>query len=517
MALRYWVGSSGNWSDTSHWSTTNGGAPGASAPGSADIAYINVTPITVTLDTSVTVREVYFNATGNTFALGSNVLTMGSSSGSGVLYANGLTWTASTGGVAISAYGSSVVSTTAIPAIQSNGNISLQAPLTVSGAFTWNAGYIYFGNYNLTCDTFYSNSASAKYLSKGTGGTIYVTGTNKTIFDIAGATNINTGGAAYSVVANTNASTGTRSFSCNNSYFNVSVTTGTDTVAFSGLIGSLDLTGYTGTFGTNAFSVAGTACVLPSGVTYPAGASTLTIAPNRSTCTLTTGGQSLNRSLLFSGTYNIAFGSDVSTGTSSDITFNQGGSASVNGSGYSLTTRNVTHNGLFNFTGSKINVSGNWTGPSSGFSTSSGTINMTGTLKTFAGGVYGGSAYTNVTLEYSGGGYLSISGSNTLYGLTLTNFPAYISFTAGTTQTITNTCNLSPSSAGLTVALQSSSAGNKWYIQYRNGDLRLANVYIQDSTAQSYSGNSYIATNSQSGGNNTNWSFVSPGGFIAFF
>jgi len=36
MANRYWVGGSGNWSDTAHWSTTSGGAGGASLPTSVD-------------------------------------------------------------------------------------------------------------------------------------------------------------------------------------------------------------------------------------------------------------------------------------------------------------------------------------------------------------------------------------------------------------------------------------------------------------------------------------------------
>lgn len=36
MALRYWVGNSGNWSDTSHWSTSSGGASGASVPTISD-------------------------------------------------------------------------------------------------------------------------------------------------------------------------------------------------------------------------------------------------------------------------------------------------------------------------------------------------------------------------------------------------------------------------------------------------------------------------------------------------
>lgn len=36
MASRYWVGDSGDWSDTAHWATSSGGAPGASVPGGSD-------------------------------------------------------------------------------------------------------------------------------------------------------------------------------------------------------------------------------------------------------------------------------------------------------------------------------------------------------------------------------------------------------------------------------------------------------------------------------------------------
>jgi hypothetical protein len=41
MANRYWVGGSGNWTDTAHWSTTSGGAGGASAPTNTDDAFID--------------------------------------------------------------------------------------------------------------------------------------------------------------------------------------------------------------------------------------------------------------------------------------------------------------------------------------------------------------------------------------------------------------------------------------------------------------------------------------------
>lgn len=41
MANRYWVGGTGNWSDTAHWSATSGGASGASAPIETDDVFFD--------------------------------------------------------------------------------------------------------------------------------------------------------------------------------------------------------------------------------------------------------------------------------------------------------------------------------------------------------------------------------------------------------------------------------------------------------------------------------------------
>jgi len=41
MANRYWVGGTGNWDDTAHWSAVSGGAGGASVPADGDSVYID--------------------------------------------------------------------------------------------------------------------------------------------------------------------------------------------------------------------------------------------------------------------------------------------------------------------------------------------------------------------------------------------------------------------------------------------------------------------------------------------
>lgn len=85
MANRYWVGGTGSWtaSSTTVWSTTSGGAGGASVPGTGDNAIFDQNgPYTVTLngsllcnDLSVTGTSVTFNgSTGNLTIAGSMTL-----------------------------------------------------------------------------------------------------------------------------------------------------------------------------------------------------------------------------------------------------------------------------------------------------------------------------------------------------------------------------------------------------------------------------------------------------------
>jgi hypothetical protein len=67
MANRFWVGGSGTWNTTStaNWATTTGGASGASAPTTADIAIFDAnsgSTYTVTLGENVTIQTLTANA-----------------------------------------------------------------------------------------------------------------------------------------------------------------------------------------------------------------------------------------------------------------------------------------------------------------------------------------------------------------------------------------------------------------------------------------------------------------------
>ncbi len=70
MADRFWVGNSGNWSDnTNHWSASQGGAPGASKPTSADrcrfIGGFTIAGQTVTVDEPANCNGIDFTGATN--------------------------------------------------------------------------------------------------------------------------------------------------------------------------------------------------------------------------------------------------------------------------------------------------------------------------------------------------------------------------------------------------------------------------------------------------------------------
>lgn len=63
MATFYWVGGTGNWSDTNKWATTSGGASGFGPPSSADVAIIDANSggpsiVDITIDSSTTITTL---------------------------------------------------------------------------------------------------------------------------------------------------------------------------------------------------------------------------------------------------------------------------------------------------------------------------------------------------------------------------------------------------------------------------------------------------------------------------
>ena len=187
MAARYWVGGTANWDNTAgtKWSTTSGGAGGASAPTSADDVFFDANSGTNTITITSAANCKSINGTGATATLdGSATLTINGSfniggltvtytgiatiSATGTLTSNGKTWTGSltftgtsmtytladnwtvngtvtfSGGTAQTINGSTLIcngnltSTTSSVYVTGTTNISMQGTSTIVGS---NGGY----------------------------------------------------------------------------------------------------------------------------------------------------------------------------------------------------------------------------------------------------------------------------------------------------------------------------------------------------------------------------------------
>lgn len=96
MANRFWVGGSGTWDTTStaNWSTTSGGAPGASAPGAADVANFdaNSGTGTVTLGATVTIQRCLWTGYTGSFQPSTFEINL-NASGASSLWSGGTTAT----------------------------------------------------------------------------------------------------------------------------------------------------------------------------------------------------------------------------------------------------------------------------------------------------------------------------------------------------------------------------------------------------------------------------------------
>jgi hypothetical protein len=175
MATRYWVGGSGNWDATStaNWSTSSGGASGASAPTSADDVIFDAASntgtdaftVTVTGDTTTPALCNDFSTGGAGGALdGAMTLAFGSAGimscfGSITLPATNLSVTgsgtseirlsATTSGKTITTNGVSLSAVNAIRALGIGGEWTLGSALT-AGAILFQSGTFNTANYNLT-------------------------------------------------------------------------------------------------------------------------------------------------------------------------------------------------------------------------------------------------------------------------------------------------------------------------------------------------------------------------------
>lgn len=145
-ADRFWVGGSGNWSQTIHWSTKSGGSGGASVPGDKDTAIFdgNSAGGTCTINQTVDIRGLDMR-TGNTTAISQGAYTVTIGIQDAVFTAG--TFTGGTADIDINGTftlnGASFSSTSGTMYIGNTFTIS-------SGTFTHNSGTVVFDTNNFT-------------------------------------------------------------------------------------------------------------------------------------------------------------------------------------------------------------------------------------------------------------------------------------------------------------------------------------------------------------------------------
>jgi len=403
-----------------------------------------------------------------------------------------------------------------------DSNVSVQT-LTMTGY----TGTLGFGANTISLTTAVPGTA---YTGDSTYSVGFTTGTTPTI-------NITNSTANALTV-----SPGTTITEANTISFNFTAGTYALTITASSRVRNLNFTGYSGSLTSTTLSIYGD-LNLGTTATFPSSTSAWTFASTNATArTITTNGLTLDRPLTFNGVNGTWQLVDALTMGSTRILTHNNGTIDFNVKTLTVGTRYLTGTGtkVLAFNGGTLvcpssnTTSFNNAAPT-GFSTvATGTISMTAAgTKTFVGG---GSTF-NCTVSNGGAGLLTISGGNTIDTVTTASGsvaitgsntittisnsvqPVTFTFTAATTQTITN-WNVN-GTAGNLVTIISSAAGVPALLSKASGTVSADYLSIKDSTALGGAA-WYAGANSTNVSGNLGWIFTaapsaSTGNFFLLF
>jgi hypothetical protein len=386
--------------------------------------------------------------------------------------------------------------------------------LGTDNTFTLTEGTLDLAGFTLSAGTFSSSNSNTRAISFGSGN-IALTSTTAatTVLSMATATGFTwtgTGEFTRNQAATATMVFGTSGGTTSNAP-NLTVNAGASALTFttSSWFRDINFTGST-CAPTGSINNVGN-LTLASGGTYT------TLALNfRASATITSTGRTVN------GVQVNASGGTVTLADAMTILSN--GTFTLTRGTFTAANFDVTA-GLFSSSNSDTRTlnmgSGTWTISGSGATAwntatttgltvvpSTSTITMTNaSAKTFAGG---GVTYYN--LNQGGAGALTISGSNTFNNITNSTQPATVTFTAGTTQTV-SAFGLS-GTAGNLITINSTTPGSQFTLSDASGTINAQYLSIRDSNATG--GAVWNALYSTNLGNNTGWIF--PGGnmFLMF-
>lgn len=512
MANRYWVGGTANWDGTAgtKWATTSGGAGGASVPTPTDDVFFdaNSGSGTVTVNTGNTgAKSITCTGFTGTFAGIQSINISGSltlSSSMTYTYTGVMTFEASG---TITSFGKTFGDVT----VNGSGiTVILADTLNVGPAktFTLYQGTIDLNGNLLRTGIFASNSSLSRSISFGASAIhLTSTGASVTILNITNSTNFTwtgTGGFYRAMLSTaTVAFTGTAANAPNLWVYSNSSTL---TISFGSSFKNVDFTGSSCTV-SGSYNAFGN-LTLAAGGTY-----TGLLPTFNGSGTITSNGKTLGSVTVYGSGITVALNDNLNLGSSS-LTLQQG---TFNASNFDVSvwafSSNISNTRVLNM------GSGTWTISTSGsfawntanttgmtLNPGTSTILMTSSFaKTFAGG-----GLTFYNLVQSGAGALTISGSNTFNNITNNTQPATITFTAGTTQTVSN-FGMS-GTAGSLITINSSSAGSQFTLSKASGVVDAQYLSIQDSTATGgATWNALVTSGNVDGGNNVGWNLYSSG------
>lgn len=339
-------------------------------------------------------------------------------------------------------------------------------------------------------------------------GTVTVTGTPNVYVKYAGATAVNVGG--------------TGAITPEASSFNFFFQAGT--YSLTPPIGgrNIDFTGFSGTCAGAAFYLYGN-LTFSTGMTVTT--SSIIFVGTSGTQTITSNGKSTSGTYQFSGVGGNYVLADAltSTSTNSGVILSNG---TLDLNGKTLTcanaqfitntgTKNLTFNGGTLVCGAALPKYAFRNFVPAGFTTTAGTgtgkISVTAaTAKTFSGG----GATFNCTLSNDGAGALTVTDDNTFTTIANGVQPTAFTFTAASTQTVTN-WNVS-GTAGNLVTITSGTAGVPALLSKASGIVSSDYLSLQDSTALGGAA-WYAGANSTNVSGNLGWVFTAPGTGNFFF
>lgn len=509
MANRYWVaGGDGNWSSTTNWSATSGGASGASAPGSADIALFDANSGngTATVDTNITIQALTMTGFTGTLAFGTNTITL---TNAGAVYTGATTFTVTGTPQLILTNSSSSARTVAAAAVTEENSVSIRLTagtggLTLTGAvrdldFTDGVNPTGFaGNWNANNSTVYGN------FKLSTGMTTSAGAVGVTFAATSGVKTITCAGVTLARALNFNGVGGTWQLQ--------DTVTTSPTNAVNLVTGTIDLNGQTLSCGRFTSNVTTTRTIVFNGgnITLTGNDNTIISIQNATNFTYT-GTPTFNSTYSGgTGTRTFAFGSTAGATASNVVNLNiTAGTDTVAG-----TTGNAWRN--MDFTG----FAGTWNNSSRTFygnlTLASGMTLTAGTAITTFAATSGTQTVTSngKTMDFpvtvnAGGATVSFADAFT-QGATQA-----FTFSAGTVQFkngVTSTVGDFVTSGTTAKNLQSTTAGSQATLSEASGTVNASYLTIKDINATGgATWNAYVDQFNVDAGNNDGWDFgVSP-------